>query len=64
MERLLRKIYRRRRPWWEQRCGGSGAVATVWRLLCQPHDVVSSVVSNGRTLVVDDIFPLLAEENP
>jgi hypothetical protein len=32
-------------------------VATLWLLLCQPHDVVSSVVSNGRTLVVNDIFP-------
>ena len=32
--------------------------------LCQPHDVVSSVVSNGSTLVVDDILPLLAEESP
>ncbi len=33
-------------------------------LLCQPHDVMSSVVSNGRTLVVDDILPLRAEESP
>jgi hypothetical protein len=42
------------RPWSEQR----------WWLLCQPHDVMSSVVSNGRTLVVDDILHLLTEENP
>jgi hypothetical protein len=42
------------RAWSEQR----------WWQLCQPHDVVSSVVSNGRTLVVDDILPLLTEENP
>jgi NAD(P)-dependent dehydrogenase (short-subunit alcohol dehydrogenase family) len=38
--------------------------AAVRWLLCQPHDVVLSVVSNGRTLVVDDILPLLAEESP
>jgi hypothetical protein len=46
------------------RGGSSGAVVTVWWLLCQPHGVVSSVVSDGGTFVVNDIFPLLAEESP
>lgn len=44
--------------------GAGHGRSTVWWLLCQPHDVVSSVVSNGRTLVIDDILPLLAEESP
>jgi hypothetical protein len=39
-------------------------VAAVRWPLCQPHDVVSSVMSNGHTPVFNDILPLLAEESP